>query len=397
MRILMATQNYHANVNGAAIFTVRLAEGLVARGHQVMVLVPSERRRPYRVSRNGVALQGVGALPLAADVFVTLRPGRAVERAFDDFDPEVVHIQDHYPLSRSVLRAARARHLPVVATNNFLPENIITQVPPFRLMPHAIARVLWQLDLAVLNRADVVTTPTETGAGILRGQGLRRPVEVISSGVDVRRFAPPTDAGRDELCARYGFTPGQTHFLYVGRMQGDKNLDVLLDAMQRLPVAAGAQLMLAGKGNLLAGLRRRAAQLGVDGRVVFAGYVPSADLPGLLAAADVFAMPSMVELQSIATLEAMAAGRPVLAANARALPELVADGVNGYLFAPREAADAARRMLDLMASPERRAAMGAASRAIALRHDERQTQERYAQVYAAVALLASGEQSESSH
>ncbi len=163
MRILIATQNYRANLNGAAVFTANLAAGLARRGHEVLVLAPSERGQAYRARQDGVDLQAVGAIPIGADVFVTVRPGPAVEQAFSRFRPELVHLQDHYPLCRSVLSAARRRHLPLVGTNNFLPENIISQVAPFRLVAPAVRRIMWDQALAVFNAVDVVTTPSRRG------------------------------------------------------------------------------------------------------------------------------------------------------------------------------------------------------------------------------------------
>jgi 1,2-diacylglycerol 3-alpha-glucosyltransferase len=92
-------------------------------------------------------------------------------------------------------------------------------------------------------------------------------------------------------------------------------------------------------------------------------------------------MPSDAELQSIATLEAMATGRPILAANARALPELVQPGVNGYLFEHGDPENAARAIAKLVDQRDDWAAMGAASREIALPHNLANTIHRYEELY----------------
>ena len=93
-------------------------------------------------------------------------------------------------------------------------------------------------------------------------------------------------------------------------------------------------------------------RLQLEDQVRFTDFVPASDLPGLLNSVEYFAMPSEAELLSIASLEAMASGLPILAARARALPELVTDGLNGYLFNPGDAADAARCMEMLVDHPE---------------------------------------------
>ena len=128
-------------------------------------------------------------------------------------------------------------------------------------------------------------------------------------------------------------------------------------------------------------LERLAQELELGDRVKFLGFVPDDDLPALLDSADLFAMPSSAELLSIATLEAMACGKPVLAARARALPELVSDGDNGRLFRPGDAADAARCLKALIDAPERWPQMGAESRRRALGHSLEEMLNRHERIY----------------
>ena len=146
----------------------------------------------------------------------------------------------------------------------------------------------------------------------------------------------------------------------MGRVDGEKRLDVLIRALALLQ-REDIQLAIAGRGTALYELKELAAGLGLGQKVVFTGFIPAEDLPSLLNSADIFAMPSQAELLSIATLEAMACARPVLAADAWALPELVSEGINGYLFKPGDEADAARKMALLADGPEKWAAMAAAS------------------------------------
>ncbi len=149
-------------------------------------------------------------------------------------------------------------------------------------------------------------------------------------------------------------------FLYVGRVDEEKRLDVILRALQRLK-RDDIQFCVAGHGAALGKLKKMAQELDLGQQVHFTGFVPSEDLPGLINSCDIFVMPSEAELLSLASLEAMACGRPMLAANAVALPELVTDGVNGYLFQPGDDADAERCMEKLADQPELWADMGAAS------------------------------------
>jgi 1,2-diacylglycerol 3-alpha-glucosyltransferase len=383
MRIAIAGQTYFPASNGQSVFTVHLAEGLAALGHQVMVIVPSPEGRPTRSMLNGVRVERVRSITLAPrfpDVYLNLPAGNAVNRAFDDFRPDIVHIQDHYPLCRAMVAVARRRGLPLAGTNHFLPENMIHYLNMPRQMEPWLEKLAWWTMLSLYNRLDVATTPTETAANILRGQAIHIPVHAISCGVDGTRFRPDPTIDRAAMRRRYGLDPNRHVFLFVGRVDQEKRLDVLLRALALLK-RDDIQVGIAGHGRYLAPLQEMVRQLGVGDRTVFTGYVPAEDLPGLLNSVDVFTMPSEAELQSIATLESMSCGRPVLAANARALPELVKDGVNGYLFAPGDPADAARRMAQLVDERDRWPEMGRASLARVAPHSLANTLRRYEELY----------------
>ena len=141
------------------------------------------------------------------------------------------------------------------------------------------------------------------------------------------------------------------------------------------------QFAIAGKGRHLSALKTLCQKLQLGDRVVFTGFVPDDDLPLLLNSADIFVMPGYAELQSIATLEAMASGLPVLAADARALPELVAHNHNGYLFIPKSPMDVLFFIVQLLNNRSAWASMGAASLHKAQMHAQRNTTQRYVDWY----------------
>ncbi len=382
MRIIIAGQTYHPAANGQSVFTVQLAEGLAASGHQVMVIAPSDKRQADSTLLNGVQLEKVRSVSFfhMQDTYLNMPAGQTVDRLMDGFRPDIVHIQDHYPLSHTVVSAARKRHLPLVGTNHFLPENVLHYLGLPAWVTTRLERAAWFWVLELYNRLQIVTTPTETAAAILRQQPIRVPVYAVSCGVDLARFAPDATVDRAAMRLRYRLDPGRTVFMFVGRLDQEKRIDVLMRAIRQLK-RDDLQLAVAGHGRYMDVLLAMAQQMDLGQRVVFTGYVPPEDLPGLLNSVDVFVMPSEAELQSIATLEAMACGKPVLAANARALPELVKDGVNGYLFAPGNAGDAARRMAQLADERERWPAMSAAGLARVSQHSVGDTVRRYEELY----------------
>jgi glycosyltransferase involved in cell wall biosynthesis len=350
-------------MNGQSIFTGNLAEGLARRGHEVWVVTNSDYGKAYQIDHNGVHIYTISAVEMGFlhnQAYVNLLPAYEARQVFRHFQPDILHLHDHYPLSQSLLAAAHRRGIPVIGTNHFVPENLAPYVPLLpRLWPLFSSMLWWWMKL-VYNRMDLVTAPSRTAANILQSQRMRPPIHPVSCGVDLERFH--VDAGVDRCAVRrkYDLDANRTIFHFVGRVDAEKKVDVLIRAVKLLN-RADIQLAVTGNGAALHGYQDLVKELGVEDQVRFTGFVVDGDLPRLLNSVDIFCMPSEAELLSIASLEAMATSRPLLVARSKALPELVTDGENGYLFEPGNVEDAARCMALLADHPERWPAMGAAS------------------------------------
>jgi len=362
MRIIIVSQTYSPG-NGQASFTIQLAENMAKSGHQVMVITPSENMHSYSTLKNEVCVEKIPAIHLSLlhpYIYITPFPSLHIKKLFESFQPDVVHIQDHYFLCIAAVNEARRRNIPAIGTNHFLPENVLPFLKEFPRLQQLVTIPLWGMMLSVFNKLDMATTPSKTAARILRTQRIHIPVHAISNGLDICRFQPDPEVDRVGIRRKYGLDPDKFIFLYVGRLDGEKRLDILLEAISLSP-RDNIQLAICGKGFYEQILRKQMQTLGQEGRVKFVGFVEPEDLPKLYNSADVFAMPSPEELQSIATLEAMACGKPILAADARALPELVQTDVNGYLFKSNDPKDAAQGIEYLMSTAETWKQMGKAS------------------------------------
>ena len=387
MRILIAGQTFTPALNGQSIFCTNLAEGLAKRGHQVVMVAPSLHKKPYRAEQNGVDLHAVRTVHLGMfhpDAYLNLPATRTIQHIFDTFRPEVIHVHDHYPISQNVIRVARQRGIRVLGTNHFMPENLAPYIPLPASFKTFFQRTLWWWMLLTYNHLDIVTGPSRTAVTIMRRNGLKPPAYPISCGVDLNRFHLLPELDRIELRQRYGLDPSRKVFLFVGRVDGEKKIDVLLRAFSLFD-RDDIQFAVAGNGAALLHLTTLAQELGLGERVRFTGFIPNDDLPSLLNSADIFTMPSEAELLSIASLEAMACSRPLLLAHAQALPELVDEGVNGYLFKPSNIEDAADNILRLADHPERWNAMGAASLRKVQRHSLENTLRSYEKLYTSLA------------
>jgi 1,2-diacylglycerol 3-alpha-glucosyltransferase len=383
MRILIAATSNYIAFHGQAIFTLNLAEGLVKKGHAVQVLVASEQGRAYQSERNGVRIEALPALNLKAfhpDVFLPLFSARTVLRAIQAFKPDILHIQDHYPVCRNAIISAHRLGIKTVATNHFMPENLAPYVPLLSRIKPVFNWVLWHWMRETYDRSDAVVAPSRTAAGLLKSIGLRPQVFPISCGVDALLFHTDPLVDRSAWRAQYGIDPHRIIFFFVGRVDREKHLDVLLRALQVLN-REDIQLVIAGKGAWKKRLNALAEQLRLGTRVHFTGFLAQADLPSVLNSIDIFVMPSEAELLSISTLQAMGCSRPVLAANAVALPELVSDEINGLLFKPGDVTDAARCMEWFADHPERWSSMGAASQEKSQAHSLEKIVRKYEILY----------------
>ena len=156
----------------------------------------------------------------------------------------------------------------------------------------------------------------------------------------------------------------------------------MLRAFAALPPELPARLQIVGDGDRRSALHKLARQLrlGPD-RVCFSGFVDDEALLRAYGAADVFCMPGVAELQSLVTLEAMAAGKPIVAADAMALPHLVRNGRNGWLFTPGNVGELTSRLQTLLSDPSLRARMGHYSQQLVAVHAQADTLDRFEDVY----------------
>jgi len=182
-------------------------------------------------------------------------------------------------------------------------------------------------------------------------------LQVVRNGIHPR----PARADREGVRARLGLSSEARLVLAVGRLTEQKGHRYLVQAAPRvIEQEPRAQLVVVGQGELADDLRELVRALGLEGRVHFVGQRP--DVPELLAAADLFVLPSLFEGLPLVALEAMAAGRPVVGTWGCGTAEAVADGVTGRLVFPRDATALAAAILEALQQPALAARWGMAGR-----------------------------------
>jgi glycosyltransferase involved in cell wall biosynthesis len=368
MRIALATESYWPNIDGGAVAEHELALRLAKNGHQVIVLAPANRWENYIQEDNGTVIHRCKAytFPLYKEYKVTLWPYGHVRQVLDAFKPEVIHIHNPYGLGLSAMRWGRKNGVPLVGSNHLMPENFFMTVARFRPLLKILRRLGWAFIVWFYRHMDYTISPTGTAIDLLKKHGLDTPCGPASNGINLSAFHPGQDA--EELRVKTGIPQGKPIVLYTGRLAGEKSLEVLIEAMPILRQKMDAHLVLAGVGREKEALERLVEEVGMKPFTTFVGGLSRQELPLIYILGDVFAIPSTAELQSIVTLEAMATGLPVVAADAGALPELCHDGVNGYLHKIADRADMAEKLHRILIDPELKKTMGQKSLEIVAKH-----------------------------
>lgn len=379
LRILIGCDTFLPDVNGAARFAERLAAGLVQRGEDVHVVAPSVRH-----NRTGSFVETIEGERMTVHRWASWRwyphdwlrfvlPWRArgyARKLLDRVRPDVIHIQSHIVIGRALAIEGSKRGIRIVATNHVMPENVLD----FTLLPERAKRLFvrwgWGAADRVLKLACAITTPTRRAADFLERNTHRRGVLPVSCGLRASNYTA-------DLAPRT-----ENRLVFVGRVTLEKEIDVILRAIPRIDPALDVSLTVVGDGDQRKSLERLAGELGIADRVRFTGRVTDEQLRAHLTEASVFVIASIAELQSIATMEAMASGLPIVAANAMALPHLVQEGENGYLFQPGNDRELAEQIeLVLRRTPEEFERMQRASLEAVQVHDIDRTLDTFEALY----------------
>ena len=349
LTIVIAADTFAPDVNGGARFTERLAAGLAERGHHVHVATPSVGHRNHGVFTEEIEgqkltvhrLPGWRYRPHDWLRFVLPWMGKHYARQIlDTVDVDVVHSQSHIVIGRALTRIANQRGIPVVATNHIMADNILdfTLLPKF--LYDIFLKIAWADAERTFKMSRAVTTPTRRAAEFLENTIDIQGVVPISCGIRKSNYTPDLEP-RER----------RRRVLFVGRLTTEKHVEVTLEAIAKLP-DLDIEFEIVGGGDQRKNLGQVTQRLGLEDRVTFRGRVSEEELRAAYTRADVFVIASVAELQSIATMEAMASGLPVIAANAVALPHLVHDGENGYLFEPGNVDELAEKIRTVLTADQ---------------------------------------------
>jgi len=359
MRVALFTNNYTPFCGGVTISVETLRRGLEDRGHEAWVLAPrfpGPIADPPRVLRYpSIPAATYPEFPLAIPF------ARAIAARVRALAVDVFHAHHPFLLGPAAARLARRLGRPLVFTYHTRYEKYAHYVPFSRAV---VERAAVALSARFARRADAVIAPSALVRDELVQRGVRAPVAVVPTGVDLERFRPgERGAARRAL----GLSLDEPLLLYVGRLDREKSVERVLLAFDHVTgTLPRARLALVGQGKEAANLRALAARLPSAPRVQFLGARPHDTLPVCYQAADLFLFASETETQGLVLAEAAACGLAAVAVAAPGCDEVVRDGATGVLAKPEPTA-LAEAAIGLLLDHDRRAAMAARARAVAER------------------------------
>lgn len=382
MKILIASDLHYPTINGVATFSRNLARGLADRGHEVLVIAPSQAgKRCKEVDGNHVIIRTDSVpFPFYQNFRISLNPAREIKKIINEFDPDVIHIQMLLGIGQATMKYGNKYGIPIVSTNHAMPENLMDNLRLLAPVSRPINYMLKTYGARFHSKADFITMPTQSAIEMFGTEKITAPMGAVSNGIDLSRFKPGKPS--KELYERFGLPTDQPIISYIGRVDAEKHLPVLMRAFVRVKsIMPHAHLLIVGDGTDRTNLENLAHEVGVRRDVTFTGRVSDEDLRALHQVGSVYCMPSPAELQSIATLEAMASGLPIVAVDAGALRELCQNERNGYLTEQDDDEAIAQGILTILQDDSLQKKMAKESLAIAKTHDIETTLARFEEIY----------------
>lgn len=410
MRIAIATAVYYPMTNGVAVFSFNLASGLARRGHDVMVLCPSQTGKGHVEIQDGVKVVYLKSkqMHLYADQLhpippkkkllgkelphvyykngfpISALPAYQIKKALDKFQPDIIHSQGADPVGVATAKYARKNCIPLVTTEHNMPDVFTGPLKLPKLVKKPVDALLATYFVSRQKHSDYVTMPTQLAIDDLimeREKKFTAPVEAVSNGVDLSAFK--AGSANPKILKKYRLP--KEYMLYVGRIDPEKQLSLVLKAFaEALKEVPKARFVIVGDGVDKANLERLVKKLKIGGAVTFLGRVLPPDVYDIYRGGLFFATASEIETQGIVLIEAAATGLPLIAVNKGAVAEICKNNENGFLCEPKDVDAMAAGMVKLFNDKDLRKKYSAKSLELAQKHDITNTLTRFEEIYAEV-------------
>ena len=346
MHIAFFTNFYHPIVNGVVRSVASFRETLMKQGHNVFVFAQSDGS--YK--DNEPFIFRYPSLPLpSGEISAAIPVSPFVDQLLPALKLDVIHTHHPILLGQTAARKAAELGLPLVFTFHTQYWEYTHYIPfPQEVIQEFLKNAVHKWLKEFMQKCQHIIIPSESMKEILvRDYGLEERYTVIPTGTNLE---PYQRADGKTLRKEKGWQD-ETILISVGRLAPEKNWETLLHAFAKVYLEhPNLRLVLIGDGPAKESLQTLASELGIAEQVTFTGTIPFEEIPAYLKAADAFSFASVTETQGLVTIEAMAAGLPVVAVDGSGTRDIVEHGKQGYLV-ENDASALAKGINQLLSDP----------------------------------------------
>lgn len=331
MNICMMTNTYLPHVGGVARSTSTFAEEYRKLKHKVLVVAP-EFEGPPLSKRAAAIVERVPAIQKfnGSDFSVRLPLATGLSDRLDAFRADIIHAHHPFLLGDTALRIGAKKNVPVIFTHHTRYEDYTHYVP---FDSPTLKEIAINLSTEFANMCDGVIAPSQSIAKLIKKRGVKVPVAVVPTGIDVKSFA---NGNGPRFRKKYKISADAFVVGHVGRLAPEKNLGYLTRAVvQFLKSKPNARFLVVGGGPSEEEIKKICSDAGVGSQLIMAGKHMGRGLHDAYCAMDAFAFASFSETQGMVLAEAMAAGLPAVALNASGVREVICHEKNGFMLPAR--------------------------------------------------------------
>ncbi len=381
MKIAIFSDTFFPQVNGVANTAYKTALVLKARGHEVRVFTVS-RKHIKNVSGSHdkkIDIKSVFSLPfwgypnerLTFPLGFTLRSIRA-------FKPDIIHTHTPFAIGWEAVLASKLFSIPIVGTHHTFFDHYLKHV----WLDFSWAKKLsWRFVSFYYNRCALVLGPSQSVLDEIAKYKLHKPTRVMINSIDTRLFVPVTSE-EEKKKLKHSLGIAGDSIVYMGRLSYEKDITQLIDTLVILKKRKNnVMLVLIGDGPERKTLEAYAASKGVIDSVIFTGFLYGDSLVRALQANEIFMTASKSENMPLSVLEGQAVGLPVIGVRSLGIPEIVKNGVNGFVVTPDSPGEMAEKVQEILADRKLLQKLSRGAREFALGYSEENVIKKLEDIY----------------
>jgi len=337
LNVAFFTDTYLPNIDGVVSSILTFRKELVNRGDTVYIFTSGTRNDKRQNKDKEVFFYTSVRFPPYPQYKIALFPFSA-QKTVKKKKIDLIHSHALTAMGVASIATAMESGLPLVGTFHTLVPKADRFIVNSKIMRNLYSRITWSAIKEFYKPFDLVTAPTRSTEKLLNEQGITN-TSIVPNGINLNRFSQKNDG--KIIKEMLNIPDSSKVVLTSGRLSFEKNVDVIINAAKKIMKEEDVKFIIQGEGPAKKKYEALTRKLGIQDKFYFTGFVKEFEVPYFYAVTDVFISASTFETQGLALLEAMASGAVCVGANSMAIPELISDKRNGFLFDPFNVTDCA--------------------------------------------------------